>query len=417
MKICFFSHSSDLGGGERSLLYLLETLGKNPKIKLLIILPSEGSMCIKLRSLGIDYIVYPYKWWTVRRGKCRENVTTSFSRHLNDSINLKVKVELFHPDLIVTNTSVICEGALVANMLNVPHVWYIRELGEKDHGFIFKFGFAFTSKFINDFSSKIIFNSKAVMKEFGTHISRSKSTVIYNSIEIDKGSYSNSKRSLVAFRFPSCFKLLIAGTISNKKGQLDAIKATSLLLRDGIQVELLIVGRCTDETLMQKIKNEIKISDKPDNFQVIDFVENPYPLFQKCDAVLVCSKNEAFGRTILEGMLLRKPVIASSGGGVPEIIKDRENGLLYVSGKYKELAGEIKLIINDTKLKRKISMNGFSTAKDKFSNRNYALKLNNIFISKKYIFSPPSKIWITRLGISQNKIQESNLKFKVYCKS
>ncbi|MFZ5366134.1 MAG: glycosyltransferase family 4 protein [Patescibacteria group bacterium] len=408
MKICFISHSSDLGGAERSLLYLLETLRNIPNIQLYVVLPSDGPLGAKLVSAGINYIIYSYKWWTVRRGESRKPVSTFFNNHLDSAEGLKNKIKKFHLDLMVTNTSVICIGALVANMLKIPHVWCVRELGEKDHGFIFEFGFAFTSKFINDFSSRVIFNSQAVMKEFGKYIFRAEPTVVYNSLTINKK--LSREQSIVRFRYPNAFKLLIAGTISKKKGQLDAIRAASLLLNRGRDVELLLVGKCTDSALMEKIHNLIDKNRKRQHFQVRDFIEDPYPLFRQCDAVLVCSKNEGFGRTILEGMLFKKPVIATNGGGVPEIITHEKNGLLYTHGNYKDLANKIELVMENSKLRKSIIMSGFNTAKAKFSNKNYSYKLANIFKSTR-VFSAPPKIWVKRLQINTKRVRKLGLEF------
>ncbi|MBU0845908.1 glycosyltransferase [Patescibacteria group bacterium] len=390
------------------MLYLLETLKKIPKMRLCVVLPSDGALGVKLTRARINWIIHPYKWWTVRRGESRRPVNTFFYTHLDSAKRLKNKIEKFHPDLVVTNTSTICIGALVANMLRVPHIWYVRELGEKDHGFIFEFGFAFTAKFINDFSSRVIFNSKAVMKEFGKYILRSKSTVVYNSIRINRKLFI--KKLPVTFNYPNAFKLLIAGTISKKKGQLDIIRATSLLLVRKLDVELLILGRCTDDVFMKKIHNLIDQSGKKWRFQVRDFIENPYPLFQQCDAVLVCSKNEAFGRTILEGMLFKKPVIAADGGGVSEIIKHEKNGFLYTHGNYEDLASKIELVMTNSKLRENIAICGFDTAKGKFLNKNYSYKLANIFKSTR-VFSSPSKRWVKRLNFNLKQARELGLEF------
>ncbi len=397
MKICFVSHSGDIGGAELSLLYLLKTLNKYPSTKALVVLPSKGGLTTKLDEAKISYIIQPYKWWTVRRGEKINSVKTTFRHHLDDALKLGANINKFKPDLIVTNTSVLCVGALVANSLNIPHIWYVRELGEKDHGFIFEYGLAFTSKFINAFSSKVIFNSRATEKEFDRYVSKDKSIVIYNSIDTDN--MLPKEHSKFDFNFSKSFKLLIAGTISKKKGQLDAIRATTLLLAEKMNIELLILGRCTDKKLTDKINSLINTGDRKTYIQMKDFVDNPYPLFRKCNAVLVCSKSEAFGRTILEGMLLKKPVIATNSGGVPEIIKNGENGLLYRPGNYRELANKIKLLINNPKLAKKISANGFHIAKTEFSNKNYSYKLKRIFESDDLVVPKTATSWIKKLRV------------------
>lgn len=373
MKICFISHSPNLGGGERSMLFLLKTLKQIPEIELLVILPNHGPLEDNLKELKIPCLIEEYEWWTVRRGQKRKSLKTDFPYHFQKALYLKTKLEEEKIDLIVTNTSVICEGALVAYMLKIPHIWHVRELGEKDHGFVFKFGFAFTAKFINQFSSLVIFNSKVVMNEFSKYVSKNKSKVIYNCVEIDNELIQTETD--IKYNYQNTFKLLIAGTISRKKGQIDALKATSYLLKKGINVELVVLGNCTDILLREEICEIIKNCPKTNHIHLYSFVNNPYPVFNQCDTVLVCSKNEAFGRTILEGMLLKKAVIATNSGGVPEIIKDKDNGLLYPPGKYKILAEKILQLISNSKLKRSLEQKGYFTARTKFSNNHYSFQL------------------------------------------
>jgi glycosyltransferase involved in cell wall biosynthesis len=58
-----------------------------------------------------------------------------------------------------------------------------------------------------------------------------------------------------------------------------------------------------------------------------------------CDVVVMPSRWEGFGLVAIEAMRLSKPVIASTVGGLPEIIADRETGILFPSGDAEALHG------------------------------------------------------------------------------
>lgn len=377
MNICFVSHTSDLGGAEKSLIHLVKSLQSNYGIKALVVVPSVGPICQILRKNDIQYIISRYYWWTTKRGGRRSNFLEHKHEFETSAVALSKKITKFNTDLIITNTSVICVGALTANLINVPHIWHVRELGEKDHGFIFKFGIAFTAKFINKYSVKVIFNSKATFSEFSKYINITKSKVIYNSISINKSDLNRTIKN--PYKHTGSFKLLIAGTISEKKGQVDAIKATSLLLKEGLNVELTILGRYTNIEYYSKISRLILDTKCPERFNITPFLKNPYPLFKKCNALLVCSKNEAFGRTIVEAMLIKKLVIATNTGGVTEIVQHMKNGLLYTPRKYRELASLIKLAIQNRIRMNKISDNGYKIAIKKFNDKNYSGRLFDIY--------------------------------------
>ena len=67
---------------------------------------------------------------------------------------------------------------------------------------------------------------------------------------------------------------------------------------------------------------------------------------------------EPLGRVILEGMLARKPVIATRAGGAAEIVQDRENGLLVTPGAVAELFNAVKLLCTDGKLSQELALAG-----------------------------------------------------------
>ena len=65
------------------------------------------------------------------------------------------------------------------------------------------------------------------------------------------------------------------------------------------------------------------------------------------DIILVCSRNEAFGRVVVEGMKLGRPVIYSRSGGIPEYMNDGVTGLSYAPGDANELIQRIEELLDD----------------------------------------------------------------------
>ena len=64
------------------------------------------------------------------------------------------------------------------------------------------------------------------------------------------------------------------------------------------------------------------------NLRFIGFVPDVRPLLQDFDLLVLPSLQEPFGRSIIEAMAMRTPVIASAVGGIPEILSEGETGLL-----------------------------------------------------------------------------------------
>jgi len=97
------------------------------------------------------------------------------------------------------------------------------------------------------------------------------------------------------------------------------------------------------------------------------------------DIVVFPSKNEPFGRVIIEAMSVGTPVIATEGGGIPEIIMDGFNGVIVQYGDVHKLGNAVINFINDESFRKKIAFNARCYVKEKFSQENYNKSMKDIF--------------------------------------
>lgn len=97
--------------------------------------------------------------------------------------------------------------------------------------------------------------------------------------------------------------------------------------------------------------------------------------------VLVSSSNqpEAFGLVIAEGMLAGKPVIATDGGGVPDLVQDGETGLLVPMGSAERMHRAIVRLIQDAPLRAKLVENGKRHIETNFTPRANARKVMEVY--------------------------------------
>jgi FkbM family methyltransferase len=378
LSVCFFSHSAYLAGAERSLLELVIELIRDHGVICTVILPSDGPLRQRLEQVGASTTTMQYDWWCDLNRHTKEGL----NRKLNDSFQivfgqLKEKIEKINPHVILTNTIVIPWGAVVASILNKPHVWFIRE-----HGQNFKFYFPFQDvlKIIRDSSNIILTNSRAVKKTLFLNTSEPNIFIIRQYIDIPQNFIANDKNYY--FTRTGATKLLIAGTVTESKGQRDAVLAVRELVNRGRDIELIIVGY-SDARYLRELKDVVKYENLDKFIRFIGFQENVYPLINKADIVLMCSSNEAYGRVTIEAMLLRKPVIGTNSGGTPELIRDGFNGLLYEAGNYSQLADRIEYLIENRKKIREFGENGYKFAKGHFNKQEYVGRFYKILMDVK----------------------------------
>ena len=78
-------------------------------------------------------------------------------------------------------------------------------------------------------------------------------------------------------------------------------------------------------------------------------------LFRAADASVLTSSWENFPHTVVEALAVGTPVIATAVGGVPELVRDGENGLLVSTGDHEALAGAIRRLIDEPGLRERLA--------------------------------------------------------------
>ncbi len=70
-------------------------------------------------------------------------------------------------------------------------------------------------------------------------------------------------------------------------------------------------------------------------------------------------------------MASKKPIIAANIDGVPDLIKDGFNGLLFEKENVDDLAGKIRLLLSDKLLAQRLAQNGYEYVQEHLSEKQY----------------------------------------------
>lgn len=77
------------------------------------------------------------------------------------------------------------------------------------------------------------------------------------------------------------------------------------------------------------------------------YLQDPLPVMKQCDVIVLPSQHEALGGVLIEAMALGVPVVASRDGGMPEVVRDGETGLLVDGAEPSAYAGAILELLRD----------------------------------------------------------------------
>jgi glycogen(starch) synthase len=121
--------------------------------------------------------------------------------------------------------------------------------------------------------------------------------------------------------------ILALGRLVYEKGFDTAIVAFSHLKKRGSNAELMIAGSGPERSDLEKLVDRLGVGESVQFIGQVTIDEVP-PLINRASFIVMPSYLEAFGLVALESMRMGRPVIATNVGGLPEIVTDRETGLL-----------------------------------------------------------------------------------------
>jgi len=154
--------------------------------------------------------------------------------------------------------------------------------------------------------------------------------------------------------------ILFVGRIDDSRKGLDILLRAFKKVLQRIDSMLIIVGK-GDKTRISELEHELRIEN---NIIHTGYVNEKilHQLYSECSVHVCPSRLEGFGFTPLEAMTAGTPVIASAIGAIPEIVKDRENGLLFAKDDYDGLANNIIEILTNEDLRDALVKGGKETA-------------------------------------------------------
>ncbi len=97
------------------------------------------------------------------------------------------------------------------------------------------------------------------------------------------------------------------------------------------------------------------------------FVESVDPLISVSDVVVVPSLDDGQPLVVLHAQVYGKPVVATSVGSIPIMIRHEENGFLVEPGNLDQFCAIIQRLINDRELAKRIGARAYESVRKNFS--------------------------------------------------
>lgn len=139
-------------------------------------------------------------------------------------------------------------------------------------------------------------------------------------------------------------------------------------------LRLIVAGHCEDKKFFEALRdNEIRIEFLPGLPH-----DKTLAMIEKCSIFVLPSRTESMGKVLLEAMAFQKPVIGSNVDGIPQIIENGINGLLFEPNNADDLALQLDTILSNPTLGKSLGINGRKLLDTKFSETQYIKKFKEM---------------------------------------
>ena len=171
--------------------------------------------------------------------------------------------------------------------------------------------------------------------------------------------------------------ILFAATLYREKGYLDLIEAFAQVAPKYPEWKLVLAGNGSQEKGIGKAM-QLRVGNR---VRFLGWVKGADKdrAFRSASIFCLPSYAEGFPMAVLDAWAYGLPVVTTPVGGVPDIVVDGENGLLFTPGDVVTLASKLSTLIENEELRAKISKESLRLANTTFNVNTIANQLANIY--------------------------------------
>lgn len=316
--------------------------------------PSQEEYRTALQNAGIEtYGLTAVKWWWEEApGGSPGNHfmrVTSYNKNIKDIRNIIVDNKV---DLVISNTVNVFQGALAAAFENVKHFWLIHEFPEGEFGY-----YKGKLDFIDKFSDDIFAVTGALTEDLEKYFPNRK---IYSFAPYTQMDPKEEIKTDSNFHN----RIISVGRLTQRKNQLELIKAFQLLNLEG--TELVFLGAWDED--YKQICDDYIAEHHLKSISFLGHVDDPWSMITDKDLAVFPSSMETFGLVYVESVLNGIPTILSDNAGHRSAFEYmNEQGHMYHLGDLEALTRTISDTLAQFNKEKREAVQAVPSLKERYS--------------------------------------------------
>lgn len=360
MHILYVETTGEIGGAEVSLLNLLKHIDQYQPI---VVAPKKGPLVAKLQNMKIPVYILP-----MPQASRRNSIPWVWSVLRLARLCRRLGVSLVHANHEFANR----HAWAAAQLARVPYICHVRNLQTE---------YSFRDYWLG-LPKMLIANSETTAQSFARQLRKSqRSLVIYNGVDLYHFNGRRVSDETMSFS-PIKFVIAQVGRLVPEKGVHIFIRAIAIVAARYPFVKAVVAGDAAvdgNKVYALKLKQVVSQLGLECNLTFLGYVDDIRKLYGVVDLIVQSSAVEPFGRTLIEAMAMRVPVIATDVGGPKEIIENGVSGLLIPPNDPQALAKAIERVIEDKSLAVKLAENGRTRVEAHFPLERHVRQVQDLY--------------------------------------
>jgi len=207
-------------------------------------------------------------------------------------------------------------------------------------------------------------------------IARERVTAVHNGVDLERFDPVAAGGQPLASSPPDVPLVAIIARLHAVKGHRLFLQAAKAVLAKKPGVRFLVVGGGPDEKALMKMASDLGISSA---VHFVGFVDDIPSLLVRLNVLVVASRWEGFGLTAAEALAMAVPVVATDVGGLPEIIRPFETGLLVPFGHNQAMADAVIWILEHGAEAREMAVRGQQVVRREFTAHQMAARTVEVY--------------------------------------
>ena len=177
---------------------------------------------------------------------------------------------------------------------------------------------------------------------------------------------------------PDPFEIICVGRLTPAKGQFILLEAIARLRAEGRAIRLRVVGDGPDRAILERMSTEHGLQDAV-VFEGAVNQDRIRTLYAAADVFALASFAEGIPVVLMEAMAMTIPCVSTQITGIPELIRDGQDGLLVAPSDAEALAAALTRLMDDAALRRRLGEAGRARVEDKYNLHRNIERLATIF--------------------------------------